>query len=165
MRSEIKNAVIVGIIVVVAIGGISAYFNSLEISKVTSAPVLSPQIQTTNLTNQTSDNQVTQTTINPSTITPIDESRNIKAPDLVGISGYVNTNQEDLKNTMKNKVVLYDFWTYSCINCIRTLPYITAWNEKYADKGLLIIGVHSPEFEFEKDINNVKMAVEKYGIK
>ena len=165
MRSEIKNAIIVGIIIVIAIGGISAYFNSLEMSKTTSAPVLSPQIQTTNLTNPISDNQVTQTTTNPLTIPPIDESHNVKAPDLVGISGYVNTNQEDLKNIMKNRVVLYDFWTYSCINCIRTLPYITAWNEKYADKGLLIIGVHSPEFEFEKDINNVKMAVEKYGIK
>ncbi|MDE1812973.1 MAG: redoxin domain-containing protein, partial [Thaumarchaeota archaeon] len=57
-----------------------------------------------------------------------------------------------------------DFWTYSCINCIRTFPYLKAWNEKYADKGLLIIGVHSPEFEFEKDINNVKMAVTKYGL-
>ncbi|MGI0022805.1 MAG: thiol-disulfide isomerase, partial [Nitrososphaeraceae archaeon] len=59
-------------------------------------------------------------------------------------------------------VVLYDIWTYSCINCIRTLPYITAWDKKYADRGLLIIGIHSPEFEFEKDINNVQTAVENY---
>jgi thiol-disulfide isomerase/thioredoxin len=65
---------------------------------------------------------------------------------------------------MKDKVILYDFWTYSCINCIRTLPYITAWNTKYADQGLLIIGIHSPEFEFEKDFNNVQTAVKQYNI-
>src|ERR687890_1799181 len=70
----------------------------------------------------------------------------------------------DLKD-LKGKVVLVDFWTYSCINCIRTLPYLVDWNEKYADKGLVIVGVHSPEFEFEKNVDNVKAAVQKYGIK
>jgi thiol-disulfide isomerase/thioredoxin len=62
-------------------------------------------------------------------------------------------------------VILIDFWTYSCINCIRTLPYLTAWDEKYRDEGLVIVGVHSPEFDFEKEYDNVKAAVEKYGIK
>ena len=166
MKTEIKSAVIVGIIVVVAVGAIGAYFNSLDMPKPASMPIQSNNIQSTNETTQTNDkNPITQTTANTPTFSPIDESHNLKAPDLVGISGYINTTPEDLKNAMKNKVVLYDFWTYSCINCIRTLPYITAWNEKYADKGLLIIGVHSPEFEFEKDINNVKFAVQKFGIK
>jgi len=87
-----------------------------------------------------------------------------KAPELVGISGYINTTPEELANAIKGKVVLYDIWTYSCINCLRTLPFITSWNEKYSDQDLLIIGIHSPEFEFEKDINNVKIAVAKYGI-
>jgi len=165
VKSEIKSAIIVVIIVAIAIGGISAYFNSLDIPKVTSTPIPSNKISApTNQTPLTNDKTpVTQTTINTSPT--IDESHNFKAPDLVGVDGYINTTPEDLKNTMKNKVVLYDFWTYSCINCIRTLPYLTAWNEKYADKGLLIIGVHSPEFEFEKDINNVKDAVKKYSIK
>src|SRR3970040_2015035 len=75
------------------------------------------------------------------------------------------TLNDKLQKQIQGKVVLYDIWTYSCINCIRTLPYITTWNEKYADDGLLIIGIHSPEFEFEKDVKNVQMAVEKYGIK
>jgi len=66
---------------------------------------------------------------------------------------------------LKGKVVLVDFWTYSCINCVRTLPYITAWDKKYRDQGLVIIGVHSPEFEFEKDADNVKTAVVARGIK
>lgn len=87
-----------------------------------------------------------------------------KAPDLVGISGYINTLPEELQNKIHNHVVLYDIWTYSCINCVRTLPFITAWDEKYSDQGLLIIGIHTPEFEFEKDIENVKLAVKKYGI-
>ena len=87
-----------------------------------------------------------------------------KAPNLVGISHYLNTSIEELEKKMKDKVILYDIWTYSCINCIRTLPFITSWDEKYSDNGLLIIGIHSPEFEFEKDPKNVKMAIEKYNI-
>ena len=87
-----------------------------------------------------------------------------KAPNLVGISDYLNTTPEKLSKDMENKVILYDIWTYSCVNCIRTLPYITAWDEKYTDQGLLIIGIHSPEFEFEKNAENVQVAIEKYGI-
>jgi thiol-disulfide isomerase/thioredoxin len=87
-----------------------------------------------------------------------------KAPNLVGISHYLNTSSKELAEIMENKVILYDIWTYSCINCIRTLPFITSWDEKYSEQGLLIIGIHSPEFEFEKDPQNVKIAIEKYGI-
>jgi thiol-disulfide isomerase/thioredoxin len=61
-------------------------------------------------------------------------------------------------------VVLVDFWTYSCINCIRTLPYVKAWAEKYKDQGLVVIGVHTPEFAFEKDLSNVSDAVKDLGI-
>ncbi len=62
-------------------------------------------------------------------------------------------------------MVLVDFWTYSCINCIRTIPYLNDWYEKYSDKGLTIVGIHTPEFEFEKNFNNVKSAVDKFQIK
>ena len=62
------------------------------------------------------------------------------------------------------KAVLVDFWTYSCINCQRTIPYLQSWWEKYEDKGLVIVGVHSPEFDFEKDTDNVKAATAKYGV-
>ena len=65
---------------------------------------------------------------------------------------------------LRGKVVLVDFWTYSCINCLRTLPYLKAWNEKYRDQGLIIIGVHSPEFAFEKDQRNVGQAIRDLGI-
>jgi thiol-disulfide isomerase/thioredoxin len=66
--------------------------------------------------------------------------------------------------SLRGKVVLVDFWTYSCINCLRTLPYIKAWNAKYKDSGLVIIGVHTPEFPFEKDEANVRKAVKELGI-
>jgi cytochrome c biogenesis protein CcdA/thiol-disulfide isomerase/thioredoxin len=65
---------------------------------------------------------------------------------------------------LKGHVVLIDFWTYSCINCLRTLPYVKAWNEKYKDQGLIIIGVHAPEFAFEKSLDNVKQAISELGI-
>ena len=87
-----------------------------------------------------------------------------KAPELVGIVGYINT-EEGLKiSDLKGKVVLVDFWTYTCINCIRTFPHLTEWYKRYKDMGFVIIGVHSPEFGFEKLYENVKAATEKYGI-
>ncbi|HLD97108.1 MAG TPA: redoxin domain-containing protein, partial [Candidatus Nanoarchaeia archaeon] len=85
------------------------------------------------------------------------------APELAGIAGWINSEPLMLAD-LRGKVVLVDIWTYTCINCIRTLPYITSWHGKYGDKGLVVIGVHSPEFDFEKDRNNVELSVEKYGI-
>ena len=66
--------------------------------------------------------------------------------------------------SLRGRVVLVDFWTYSCINCLRTLPYLTAWDKTYRKDGLTIVGVHSPEFPFEKDAGNVKEAIERNGI-
>jgi thiol-disulfide isomerase/thioredoxin len=65
---------------------------------------------------------------------------------------------------LKGKVVLVDFWTYSCINCLRAIPYVRAWSDKYKDQGLVVIGVHAPEFAFEKNINNVRAAVARLKI-
>jgi len=85
------------------------------------------------------------------------------APEIGGIEAWINSPPLQLSQ-LKGKVVLIDFWTYSCINCIRTLPYLKEWYAKYHDKGLEIIGIHSPEFEFEHDLDNVKNAVKKDGI-
>ena len=87
------------------------------------------------------------------------------APELAGITGYINTPSNLTIASLRGKVVLVDFWTYSCINCIRTLPYLESWYEKYAKDGLVIIGVHTPEFDFEKKLGNVQAAVGKFGIK
>ena len=83
--------------------------------------------------------------------------------DLSGATAWINSPPLTLAS-LRGKVVLIDFWTYSCINCLRTLPYIKAWNEKYKDSGLVIIGVHTPEFPFEKDESNVRKAVRDLGI-
>jgi len=106
-------------------------------------------------------------TLDGETENVLKEGKYPKAPELVGIAGYLNS--EDgitiKKFTEEGKVVLIDFWTYTCINCIRTFPYLTSWDEKYRDEGLVIIGVHTPEFEFEKKYENVQDAIEKYDIK
>ncbi|WP_133135886.1 cytochrome c biogenesis protein DipZ [Legionella rowbothamii] len=84
-------------------------------------------------------------------------------PQIAGIATWINSGPLRL-NDLQGKVVLVDFWTYSCINCLRTLPYIKAWYNRYHDKGLVIIGVHTPEFDFEKDVGNVRAAVQRDGI-
>jgi thiol-disulfide isomerase/thioredoxin len=84
-------------------------------------------------------------------------------PELRGIAAWVNSEPLTIAS-LRGKVVLVDFWTYSCVNCIRTLPYLKEWNAKYASRGLAIIGIHSPEFDFEKDLGNVRLAVQKYGV-
>jgi thiol-disulfide isomerase/thioredoxin len=65
---------------------------------------------------------------------------------------------------LKGKVILIQFWTYSCINCLRTLPYVTKWYERYRDKDFIVIGVHTPEFAFEKRTSNVETAIKRFGI-
>lgn len=86
------------------------------------------------------------------------------APEFTGISKWLNTDKPVTMADLKGKVVLIDFWTYTCINCIRTLPHVTAWYDKYHDKGFVVIGVHTPEFEFEKKTENVQDAIERFNI-
>jgi thiol-disulfide isomerase/thioredoxin len=84
-------------------------------------------------------------------------------PGLSGATGWINSKPLTAKD-LQGKVVLVDFWTYSCINCLRSMPYIEAWSQKYKDSGLVVIGVHSPEFGFEQQMANVQAAVQKFGI-
>ena len=86
-----------------------------------------------------------------------------RAKEITAPTGFINTSGVSIKGS-KGKVILLDFWTYSCYNCQHTQPYLNDWQKKYADKGLLIIGVHKPEFEFEKDPANVAAAVKEARI-
>jgi thiol-disulfide isomerase/thioredoxin len=151
MNTDNLSALAVGIGVVALIAGFGIYFNSPDLNRAASSQ---------------QENFVPATIIENGTVTnvQIDKSQFKLAPELAKISGYINTDPIVLAD-LRGKVVLVDFWTYSCINCIRTIPYLNAWHEKYADDGLVIVGVHTPEFEFEKDYNNVKAAVEKFEIK
>ena len=89
------------------------------------------------------------------------------APQFVGTQRWFNTpgGKPLSLSALRGRVVLVDFWTYSCINCIRTLPYLNAWNERYAAKGLEIVGVHTPEFPFEHSAANVQEAIHQNGIR
>ncbi len=82
-----------------------------------------------------------------------------KAPPIIAEGPWINTDHPLSLEDLKGKVVLIDFWTYSCVNCVRTIPYLRTWYEKYAAEGLVIIGVHTPEFPFERNEGNVKRAV------
>jgi len=148
LNTDNLSALAVGIGVVALIAGFGVYFNNPALNKAASGQ---------------GENFVPATITNGTGV-HIDKSQFKLAPELAQISGYINTGPITLAD-LKGKVVLVDFWTYSCINCIRTIPYLNAWNEKYADDGLVIIGVHTPEFEFEKNYDNVKAAVEKFEIK
>ena len=104
--------------------------------------------------------------INKTQFQQVDKSQFKKAPEFAQISGYINTpnNNSLTLSSLKGKVVLVYIWTYTCINSIRPMPYIHDWNQKYSDKGLVVVGVHSPEFTFEKNYTNVKAAVQRFGI-
>ncbi len=86
------------------------------------------------------------------------------APDFAGITKWLNADSALSIQSLRGKVVLVDFWTYTCINCIRTLPHVTSWYEKYKDKGFVVVGVHTPEFQFEHNTGNVLDAAKMYGI-
>ncbi|MDC0159775.1 redoxin domain-containing protein [Candidatus Nitrosopelagicus sp.] len=136
MKKEYKYASIFFAIIAVGVMSISYFYDEVDLKR-----------------NTTND------------ITTLDKTFLRTSPELKGISGYINTSSEEIDQDIEGKVVLYDFWTYSCINCIRTLPHLTAWDEKYSEEGLVIIGIHTPEFEFEKEYDNVVFATEKFGIK
>src|ERR1700758_2464175 len=85
------------------------------------------------------------------------------APNFVGITKWFNSAPLSI-NDLRGKVVLVDFWTYGCVNCINTLPHVTALFEKYRNRGLVVIGVHTPEFPFERSSSNVQAALKRHGI-
>lgn len=84
-------------------------------------------------------------------------------PDFQGIQQWLNSDPLSIAD-LKGNVVLIQFWTFACINCQRTLPYITQWHRRYSVQGLKVIGIHTPEFAFERDLNNIKRALEQHQI-
>lgn len=146
MNTDNLSAFVVGIGVVSLIVGFGVYFNNPELNPASG-----------------NSGEFVSTVSEEGERVQIDKSQFRLAPELKGINNYINTEPITLAD-LKGKVVLIDFWTYSCINCIRTIPYLNAWHEKYADEGLVIVGVHSPEFDFEKNPANVQAAVSNFDI-
>ena len=87
-----------------------------------------------------------------------------QAPEFAGIDKWLNSAPLTMAD-LRGKVVLVDFWTYSCINCVNTLPYVKQWYDKYRDQGLVVVGVHTPEFPFEKSTSNVQAALKRFDIR
>jgi cytochrome c biogenesis protein CcdA/thiol-disulfide isomerase/thioredoxin len=102
---------------------------------------------------------------NETIATTMKDSNHKQYKEIVNPSGYVNTSGLTLGELIGKKVILLDFLTYSCINCQRTFPYVNAWYESYKDNGLEIVGIHTPEFAFEKNIDNVRKSMDEFGIK
>lgn len=86
------------------------------------------------------------------------------APEFTGIDNWLNSTPLTMQQ-LKGKVVLVDFWTYTCINCINTLPYVKGWHQKYQQRGLAVIGVHTPEFPHERSADNVRTAIRRFDIR
>lgn len=145
LRRGLGVAVLAGV-VAIALGWDTRFLSQFEF--------LSTATTEQKLIDRLSDEQGSQTSVVTET------------PDMPSLSGATQwLNSPPLTSvSLRGKVVLVDFWTYSCINCLRTLPYLKAWNEKYRDQGLVIIGVHAPEFAFEKDQRNVERAIRDLGI-
>ena len=166
MNKDNISALVMAIAVISLIAGFAVYFNSPNLNKASTTSV-QQQVGKLVSTSTLQNGSIVTIKLNPDQFKHIDRSQFIKAPEFDQISGYINTPNNIIPLTLsslKGKVVLVDFWTYSCINCIRTIPHLNEWNQKYADNGLVIVGVHSPEFEFEKNYDNVKAAVQRLGI-
>jgi thiol-disulfide isomerase/thioredoxin len=146
--------IILSTIVILAIVGAIAYLESMK-QHGTTAEIKELVVEAQNTTPEMSTR-----------VLRIQEKENKyqRAVEIANPSGFINTEPFNLSEHIGKKVILIDFWTYSCINCQRTLPYLTAWDKKYRDQGLLIVGMHTPEFDFEKNTANVQRAAEKYGI-
>jgi thiol-disulfide isomerase/thioredoxin len=154
------------IAVVSVIISFAIYFNSPNVNKASSSSAAQQRVEKFVSAATVQNGTITTIKLDKAQFQHIDKSQFIKAPEFAQIGGYINTpnNSPLTLSSLRGKVVLVDFWTYSCINCIRTLPHINDWYQKYADKGLVVVGVHSPEFEFEKNYDNVKAAVQRLGI-
>lgn len=138
---------------------IDPYF-TLENVEVSSASSIMTQVTATSLSQmQTETNEKYH-----ETQFKMDKSQSKEAPEFSKATRFVNTDPITLAD-LKGKVVLVHFWTYTCINCINTVPFLNQWYQKYAGEEFEIVGIHTPEFEFEKKLDNVKNAVEEFGIK
>jgi len=148
-----NNKTIIAIVAIIVIVGVIGTLENLKPKRTTGATVQDIQLDHNVRTGEKSR--------------LYEVAKEITTPD-----GFINypkagTDQNEafsLADLIGKKVVLIEFWTYSCINCQRVIPFLNDWYKKYEDDGLVIVGIHTPEFEFEKDFNNVKRAAEKYSV-
>ncbi len=165
MNRDNISAIVTSVVVVSLITGFGIYFNFY--GNASHRYIQQKQLEDAVGQSSTKSRDLIKLKLNKTAFTSIDKSGFTKAPELTGVDHYINTesNQPIRLSDLKGKVVLLDFWTYTCINCIRTIPYLNDWYNRYSGQGFAIVGVHSPEFEFEKNPDNVQDAVNEFGIK
>jgi thiol-disulfide isomerase/thioredoxin len=168
-------------VVVVAIGGTIFYLQSQNARPTSGVAVGNDYAVATAATSTSGEASSTVSTALPATAASlpttidgvphspnyaVDKTKYPQAKELVNPDGYINTGGKPITigSLIGKKVILVDFWTYSCINCQRTIPYLEGWYQKYGNDGFVVIGVHTPEFAFEKILANVQAAVTKFGI-
>ncbi|MGN6154915.1 MAG: cytochrome c biogenesis protein DipZ [Sphingomicrobium sp.] len=154
----IKKAL--GIAVLLGVAAIAAGLDTRVLARISTAQTASLETGLARLLGASDMEQTTETlTRNGRLVLPVEG----ELPPLSEIGPWINS-PPLTREQLKGKVVVIDFWTYSCINCLRSLPYVRAWYDRYKDDGLVVIGVHAPEFAFERDFANVKKAVADLGI-
>lgn len=165
MNKDNISAILTAVAVISLIAGFGIYFNFY--TNASQSYVAQKQLEDSVGQSLVKNGDLLTLKLNKTAFTSIDKSGFVQAPELIGVDSYINTpnNQPIYLSDYKDKVVLLDFWTYTCINCIRTIPHLNDWYDRYANQGLVIVGVHSPEFDFEKNLENVQNAVKEFGIK
>ena len=146
------NKTIVTVIVIMLIGGGIFFALQQDLKRPLSAKSVASPMMQTNQNSHTSQNNAALFNENKS------------APELTGITHWLNTDKPLTLQELRGKVVLVDFWTNQCINCIRTLPYVTKWYDTYHDQGFVVIGVHTPELAYEYSVDSIQRAIIQYGI-
>ncbi|HEU5482019.1 MAG TPA: redoxin family protein, partial [Sphingomicrobium sp.] len=156
----IKKAL--GVAVLIGLGAIATGFDTRVLAKLSTAQTTSLESGLARLLGIEGMDQSTATTTGErgELVLPVEG----ELPPLDGIGPWINSGPLT-REQLKGKVVLIDFWTYSCINCLRSIPHVRAWHDRYAKDGLVMIGVHAPEFAFERSLGNVKQAVADLGIR
>ena len=137
MNRDNLSALLLGIAVIALIAGFGIYFNNPALNRASSSSIAQQKIEKLVSAATTQNDTLATINLNKDQFMHIDESQFIKAPEFAQITGYINTlhNSPITLSSLKGKVILVDFWTYSCINCIRTIPYLNDWDQKYADNG------------------------------
>jgi cytochrome c biogenesis protein CcdA/thiol-disulfide isomerase/thioredoxin len=147
---------VLGLLILVGVGTIALGLDTKVLAKISTAQTFSFEHRLAGLLGMENG---TLSTERQAGVLPVEGA----LPPLDGAVQWLNSPPRT-QEQLKGKVVLVDFWTYSCINCIRSIPFVTAWADRYRDKGLVVIGVHSPEFAFERDPANVRKAIAELGI-
>ncbi len=164
------NKKILFVVILIVVVGAIWYLESSKVQPVGTGNSQSIAVSSQSSTGASSSTTATSSVSVNAALVALDEADQkagyTPAREISDPTGFVNASSGfTLASLVGKKVILLDFWTYSCINCIRTLPHVDAWQQAYASSGLEIVGIHTPEFDFEKDITNVRAAVAQYGIR